>query len=676
MIAHLAAGLLVCALGAPRPDVASELARLGSPSANERAEAQGWLARHLAPDDLDELAAAVRLGGEEVRQRVAQVLGSADRHLGLAVLVASDREREVAAVGRAALVEQIERWSASAGDAPSPARRLPETWEEDWTRPLAVEVGRDELDHAFDLLDRLGGGPAPIVLDPSLQPSLRPEAARPRGAPRRVQGSWSEVLAELVRVERLSFEVVGRREPYEPDAPGARAFVRVSLRGDGAAGSAADHLSAWCLGVVREHDPRWNAACARALAASAWPAALAWLESRWLESGDAAALEGLLVAAERGRVAPALAQPESVARLVRAIDRRLEVQAEAALPFVERCARALGALGPLSPGGEVLEPELLAGFAEAAPIGRWARLVALELAARPGLEAGARCRELCRAGDTPLALRWQALRTLARVRTDDRPVALARAGELCDWAARAGLAEEAGWLLVTLAAEPDEPPPPVAHGPADRAARVVWALARGDESGAVAAGLAALDAPELSEPAELAEGLEVWVGLGWRRELSAWLTELSARLREGDPRAARLDSLALRAGLADDARRSVALARILASAPAQRAAQDWSDLAELASAERPSAAPARAALIAPLRQGIAPEGLLPALERAAQRLAGARDPELGSSFVADLRAAAVGSQHPLAGTLLGARWPAQAPRRAASLEAADRRWVP
>ena len=674
MIAHLA--VLACALSATPPDVAAELARLSSPSARERAEAQGWLARHLVPGDLDELAAGVRGGGAEVRQRVAQALGSADRHLGLVVLLASDRDREVAAVGRRALLEQVERWSTSAGDAPSPARSLPAPWEKDWTRPLSLAIGRGELDRAFDRLDRLGGGPAPIVLDPSLEPSLRPEATRPTREPRRVEGSWSEVLVELARAERLSFEVVGRREPHEPGADGARAFVRVSLRGDGGAGSAADHLAAWCLGVVREQDPRWNAACARALAASAWPAALAWLESRWLESGDAAALEGLLFAAERGRVALALTEPDTVARLVRAIDRRLAEKAEVALPFVERCARALGALGPLSARGEALEPALLAGFAQASPIGRWARLVALELGSRPSAEASARCRELCRAPDTPLALRWQALRTLARVRTDDAPVSLAEAGELLDRSVRDGLSEEAGWLLVTLAAEPVEPPPAAGRDPADRAARVVWALARGDEPGARAAGLAALDARGGDALRELAEGLETWVGLGWRRELARWHADLLAHLPARDPRAGLLDSLALRSGLADEERRAAVLARIQAVAPAARAAQDWRDLAELAAGDGASAATARAALVEPLRRGLAPEGLLPALERAAQGLAGARESELGSAFLADLRAAAVGAQHPLAATLLGPRWPGEVPRRAARLAAADRRWEP
>src|SRR5258707_13937247 len=115
--------------------------------------------------------------------------------------------------------------------------------------------------------------------------------------------------------------------------------------------------------------PAERAVNARALAATGWPAALAFLERRWIE-GDEPALEGLLLAAGRGRVAPALQEPQR--------QRALYARLAAAELDGSTLARALAAAGPLSRTGEPLGPLALEGFDRAGPRERWLRLAALE----------------------------------------------------------------------------------------------------------------------------------------------------------------------------------------------------------------------------------------------------------------------------------------------------------
>lgn len=663
----------------PAEDVDAQLARLESPLGRERLDAQRWLGVHLAVEDLPRVAEAIRAGDAEVRRRLAQAMGSEDRHLGLAALVATDHDREVAAVGRRAVGELVAAWSSSARDAPLRRRRLPDSWSEDFPRVFSVELGADPLHEVVDRLDRLGSGPAPVVLDPSLDPRVAPRGdtedagARER---RRVEGTWSNAVEELARRRRVSFEVLGHREDHEDDSARARPWVRVCIRGDEDTGDSARHVVDWCVGVLREYDPHGNAACARALGSLGWPAALAWLERRWLADDDPAALEGLLVAAERGRVVPALARPDAVRRVLAGLDARAARDPVAARGHAERCARGLGAVGPLGVRGTALAPSVLAGFAEAGSLGRWARLVALELQGRRDADAEAACRELLGRTDAGHELRWQALRTLHRVGDPGVGVEVAGLAGLLDRAAARGEAVEAGWLLVALGVVPAGGPSTRSEadrlgpgrGSADRAARVVWALTRGDR--ALADGLlaAALDARAGDE---LADGLRAWIAYGWRRDLADWLATVASS-DAGLANRAGFTRLQVRAGCADEASR----AAWLASLPADPAGESLLDLGELAGCAGPAGDEAREVLARIVVAGREDPRLRAALERALSGLRRRPEDGLLEPFLARLRSGAARRGHSLAAVFFAEDWPPPPPRREVRLEALDRAWTP
>jgi hypothetical protein len=71
----------------------------------------------------------------------------------------------------------------------------------------------------------------------------------------------------------------------------------------------------WSRDLLDPREARRRAGAARALATCGWSAPLEWLERRWL-AGDGAALEGVLLAASRGRVVPSLASQARVRELL------------------------------------------------------------------------------------------------------------------------------------------------------------------------------------------------------------------------------------------------------------------------------------------------------------------------------------------------------------------------
>ncbi len=548
--------LVLALLGARavQGDLAGALERLGAPSALERARAQAWIGLHARREDFPRLAAAARAADAEGRGRLARALATDDRHVGLAVLFALESAPELAAIGRGALEDAALRWSEELARTPLTGveleRRLARLAKRGAGAPFLLDLARP-LETGVGLLRRRGGLSAGLVLDPDVGPRPPDPAAleRPFG------GAWDRVLLALARDNGVALEGFGLEDLDQP-APAARRWLRLApLRGAGRETGAA-LLVRWCLRVAEPGDLERRRAAARALAACGWPAAVAWLEELWRERADEAALEGLVLAASVGRVAPALASEQGLRALRERAARALAeaVPGPAGADAVERASElvhAAGALGCLDARGAPLAPVLLEGWDACGARERWWRLAVLELA---GCASGAeaRCeallRELLDAPGTPAAVRFQALAAwcalepaLVPLDAGGAPPALAgrdalvaaarrpdRAAELLAFLERAGVAADEAWRA------------PDAEGAALAAA---WQLA-GEALEPAARSLVQAVAGGAGERArELLDGL---VGRGQGPRAAAALARAAALA--GDARGP-LDEIAFRLGL-------------------------------------------------------------------------------------------------------------------------------
>jgi hypothetical protein len=571
----------------------------------------------------------------------------------------------VSEVGRAALDEQLLRWSPSVRDAPRARRELPPDWEEDVTLPLSIDPEVGNLGDVVERLARFGKGPAPLVLDPLLDSGVRRNVPARRRIPGQVRGPWGVLLGVIVGVQQVSFEVHGWRETGLDGAARARAWVRVCKKGDEGVASGAELLESWVRGVLREHDPRWNAACARALASCGWPAAVAWLEERWTSAGDAAALEGLLLAAGRGRAAPSLAQPWRVRALLRDVDAALAAAAPGSLAFAERGARALAALGPCAADGSALGDVLVEGWEQLGGESRWVRFVAFEGQGRPHVEGRRLARDVLGPAGDP-ALRLAALGALLRLQGEDvRPITVAAPAALLARAALDGRGDEAARALAAVGARPAPGAAPAADARDDalRLALVEWLALVGAPDDAAAVIGAGVGDGALLEP--LAARLRAWTGFGRGALARALVESLRAAGRARDA-----ERLALWSDLLDEEQRRAELDRLLA--PGARSAADWLDLGVLAGGPG-SGWRARQALVEGIKQEVALEHLRPAVERCVLELRRRRMDEEDGAFQAGLRTQAARARHPLAQVLYGRDWPPRPRETARRLEAFDRR---
>ncbi|MEE2941322.1 MAG: hypothetical protein VX460_13115, partial [Planctomycetota bacterium] len=475
MLLAAALGTLALGLAPPTPpgqgdDLGAIVQRLAGPDPAARRLAQRDLSRALTGvDEVAVLDVALEGAPTEAQRRVARVLGREPRLLGLAAELAASQQGPAARVGREAIEAHLARWSSSAFDEPEvavldPTRQevpLPDPWVDGSSLQLALDPVAGGVVAVFDRLDRWGGGPAPIVLDPRVVTRVvrRPVPVLDSA---RLQGSWAQVLESLCRLHGVAYQVQGYRYPGEkrssdspvPGADGdrdavARPFVHVvpagaterapvgvDLRARGS-----DEIVRWCRDLVRDGDSVRQRAAATALASLDWPAAVQWLELRWLERGDVPSLEGLLAAAARDRVAPCLQRPDVLSRVLGIVDEEaaevalLRAAREAALAeptaaeaeqalqeasraLDERAQRFAVGLARIAPvavtaqaGGRSLIDVFLDGFESAPPTGRWISLAALE---GLGLESERAARAARRAltGEVDARSRRQALRTL------------------------------------------------------------------------------------------------------------------------------------------------------------------------------------------------------------------------------------------------------------------------
>lgn len=648
------------------------LERLSAPSAAERDRAQRWLAVHLVRDDYAALARAAMDGDAELRRRLGDALAADGRHLALGALLLVEEDGVLAALGAKTVDELVSEWCpgaarrrASRGSVITALARLGE-------HRFEIAAGAVGVPRLVARLARLGDLGIPLVVDPRLEG--RAERSLPGWT-----GTACGLLAELAHADRLSLSGVG---DWDGEQPGEGAFVLVGPRG-GARETGSDLLRSWCASLQRA-DERASAA-ARALAASGWPAALAWLERSWFERDHSAALDGLLLAAGRGRIAPALCLDEGRRRVIAAADEGLVRGDAAGRRRAEEVARALARAGSLSPVGDDLAPLLLEGWDRNDAPRIWVRLTALEGRSVLAPAVLARVVEVGERPDAAPAMRLAALRVLAGLTRPPEELRLPDLARLWAWTGERGARGELLDLLEAIGGvDPDDPavPAPVRFD----------ALVRG-QLGAEALALLMESLADHAAPTTRRE----WVHLLTRRVEREGATRAGRLLEPGfgaasdpagkapgespdepsdEPWGEALMGLALEAGsLAPGF--EVQLFERLRERNAS-AAGDLLLLGELGAGPRGSSARdlllARLEELAPSpdRDLAAGEELARALTAAARRLAEVRRDDLLLRLVHAVRVATADPAHPLHRRLAAPAWPPPRLPRATRLSALER----
>ena len=474
-------------------DTRSALAQLSAPRAEERLAAERWLATHLDPVDFPLLAEAAGKAELEVQRRLERALGGDDRHFALAAQLAREYEPGPRELGERALEKMAARWwGAERALDPVPWRsvlealfgRSPQTWSlMPAAAPLEEVLDRIARLAAVEVVLDEGSDPPAIVLDPLLYEEPWEPPPEPERRAREVAGDLAELLSGAAGAQGASFIGFGLDGPHpwilvlEPGDAGRLGGIELCVR--------------WARETLEYPDAPRGRGAARALAATGWPAALAWLEERWLEARDRNAHSALLLAAGRGRVAPGLATEGGVDRLLEAADDALRSGAREDTAAANEILRALAAIGPLGADGSDLSARVVRGWEPASAKERRLRLLVLQGMARA---PEAFRRELERALAGPAAggdpdLRVEIVRTLAATlasapvdgERSPAPLAIARPMQLLEAAHRLGRAGELVRDLARLGARPPEDAAAAADGnSALRAFELEWWLEVGE----------------------------------------------------------------------------------------------------------------------------------------------------------------------------------------------------
>jgi hypothetical protein len=469
--------------------------------AEDRFLAGRYLAVHVRPGDGRLLLTGVENGGPETRLRLVDALGGEDRHILVAGELIDAAVEPRTALGTEIMAELILRWNPDYAKPATSRARLLATLGQHRTHNLLVAVS-SSLEATVNALAHSGMLGAPLVLDPGLADGVRRGGREQTASVFR--GTWDLVLDQIVLGRGATWEAFGFSPAGSPDPPddpgidapetGNRAFFRICLQGSEGSATALEHLLRWCTQFVGQGELPLRTAAARALAASGWPAALVWMESR--AEADEAARSGLLLAASHGRLSPWFLNSARVGGLLASVDRALSQNDAGASRRAEELAAALAHLpvhGHAAGGGSLMGP-LLEGWDDLRARSLWVRLVALEgvQPRAPGLRA--RVRALAADAGNPAGLRTQALRTLAAL--PDPPQDRFPIGSLDPLLERARARdgeEELASLLVSAGGlwVPQEGD---MTSPASRAFLLSWALDSGDRAaalGILAADLAA-----------------------------------------------------------------------------------------------------------------------------------------------------------------------------------------
>lgn len=575
--------LLLCLAIAPdgRPaDVAGALAQLASPSSEERRLAQRWLSAHLTSTDYPALAEAALAGDAEVRGRIVHALAADERHLGLCALLSVERSPELAALGQRATTEMLVSWFDTAECDPTPRGEIDNELRGAFAGVDRLRVEDEPLEVTLERIARLADArredtPRPVdvtlVLDPAWS---EPAPARSRPAkpgPIDVQGGFDALVVAAARKAGAQIDLYG----WDDDRP----WMLVGALPSGEPRAGSECIVGWIRDVLVHADKPRGAASARALAALGWPAAIAWLEQRWSTHNDAGALQGLVVAAGRGRVAPALIRADSVRALLALADSQRTQADPASQRRADETIRALLAIGGIGHGGDDLAAVASEGWREAVAARRVNRMAIFAMLGRAPLEVRTALRAQLAARIRPDAPRAEiderlaALRVLAATAgADEPPCALAdpvvllraasvrnQAREFLGWCWRLDVPIATEWLTPDL-------------DPQAREALLAHWLEKGGKSELERAVQMIVDG--LAQPdMELSRGelLRRAAQDGARVSVESALRQ--ARESAGSKRALAIDRLAVHAGvLAPD--RAAALIEALTAQPRWSAA-DW-----------------------------------------------------------------------------------------------------
>ena len=666
--------LLLCVAVLPAEDVRSAIERLSAPSAVERRAAERWLAAHLDPEDLELVAEVAAAADLEVRSRLASAVGSDDRHFTLAALLASDYEPTLRALGRSALERMIVRWYGEQPLFPVPAEEVERLIADRFSGVLyRMSLGLRPLDEEIGAIVRHMGAPeglptALVNLGVALDPGLyvRSLEGRTVGPSTRRSGSL-QIDGTPDKLLFYAAILPGRNATLEGFAfHGPRAWLHVVDRDRAATRSGSDLLLEWVAAAIEHRDEPEGEGAARALAGSEWPAALGWMAQRWADFSDRNSLAGLLLAADRGYVAPELATTGSVERLLRAAEEELAKVPPGTL-FAEEALRAVGAMGPVGADGTDLAAVVASGWNEGPEVNRRLRLGALTRmrSAPPEVRAALRSWLELPGAQPSARLRLEALRTLAATSfAAERPGSfpVAAPARLFDTADELGLGAVDDWLVAIAARPPEswrDPTALPAGWGADRRGRVlVWWIQADPEGDAAVRHLAALFALDPEAELEVGDRLERLVLGGRRPEVERVFT------RAGELRGRPLDRLALVAGVLPDERELDLLETLLIGGRAQT--QDLALIGLLAASPGDAGEPARLALTAAVEAGVRSGGRgapwVEALRRAIDRLrrgppadSGAR--KLEDRILRELRSDLRGTKHPLGPDVRRGSWP-------------------
>lgn len=516
------------------------LAQLSSPRAAERAAAERWLEAHLVRERYPDLAEVALAGDAEVRGRLVNVLASDGRYLGMALELCAEKDAGLAALGREAVRAGVTRFDPRLGETGLRERDelelvLREAASKSPPRHLRLD-GRLPLEELSAQLDLVGELPLGLTLD------VRVATRVIRREDELASGPWDELLLRVARALNVAVEchgIVAGREREVQDG----AFLCLTSDADPPR-TGAERIGEWLLVLATDKNEAARTRAARNLGSSGFTPAIEWMDHLLASRGDAAAREGLLRAAARGRAAPTLLEPSVFDALL--------AQAEAG-PDSARILCALVHVGCIDARGAELAPRLFQGFAQASARARWARLLFLERSGCALSEAAAPARALLADPATPPALRLRALFWLGSDGSAGagRPIEV-RSEDLAQ-IVRLGLdrvdRERLGRVLALLTLPPPYGDP--AAIPADWGARErldllqLW-LWRG-EAEAVAAHLAAWLRADAEPRGELlADELRPWLARGER----ALLERALASARAHEPALARaIDRVRLLLGL-------------------------------------------------------------------------------------------------------------------------------
>ncbi|MFT7669032.1 MAG: hypothetical protein ACI8X5_001732 [Planctomycetota bacterium] len=589
------------------------LARLTSGSAAEREGAQRWLGIHLRESDYPLLARYAGDADAETSRRLASALSSEDRHLGLTIFLQNEVDESLSALGRLAFDDLLSSWCPGALDKSVSRHTVERLLDDHVGRSFAVSEQLIMTDAVVDRYSRLLDLGVPVVLSPD---QVGTEAKI-----HEFEGSMLDVMTELCSENGLTYRGVG---DWAGEEPSRTSWIMVSAKRSSRSKSGGEQIAEWC-DIIEAGAPS-AAACARALGACGWPAALRWLDQRWAERGDESALEGLLTAAAFGRVGRSLQEPAARAMLL--------ARSEAATSRLqaERIARALIGAGAMTTGGELRAAELLDSWATLDNRQRWIRLYIIE-----GQRAGAESvRNFVRAmvlNPQPMApaLRFQAMRALAALPEREAvSIVIPNLEMLAVWAKANGHERDLLVLLDALSAEVGE----LGFGAGSAQDRLLlrWYLRKGEAERAAAILIRCVARSSTTERAILSDQM-----LAWRVEVGPRLLEASVELALSELSGSELmtvTEVALLGGCLNRNYHEAIFDRIVREP--QLTAQEFEELGALVAGPRGGAAQAllEQALAQPNQiDPLARNGLVLGLERALRTLRASGQSERANAMI-------------------------------------------